>query len=575
MVSAAFPAQRAAAHTDACVGQGTMVTSAGLGLPGVWPQRSVTFSMVLSFGTCAATPGESMAGVLVGNCYAAWGTGTTSSGHPFRITWTGDTWVMGASFGVQVSPVAPTFAPMAPGVTSNAALVGAGDMSPDPTVPGSCFNATAQRFLVTGTWSAPLHPTPSPPPPPNYPPGAPTMVSPPAGHTFTFADTQQFTIQATDAEGDPYQGRIRVTDAATNLVVATYFTTRAPSGTPATAVAVPPLPAGSYTWVADATDDLTPTSGYGSASGPRAFSVTGPPLPPRYPSDDCAAGTTYEDGYVGGVYTRLRTTQVAPGTTAVCFRAETGGLGLGGKVTFAGGSTPSPTAPSVDGDASACATTSGNDLPPPHPVFSGSLGDPADPSTYVPFAVDLYASASYGGVCLTVGTTGRRVLVPVPQTGAPPAVTFELDAPATHLPAPTPNGGSASGACQSATTGTTTRHVNANGALGGTWLHTWQEPSGTVHVCVRALGTGGRLTVNSPGGGPTPTVATSLTDTSACTLRVAGIDTPTTVEVRRSASLTDPSAVSFCVVAGTTRARVTVGASGSASVPPPTWTPDS
>ncbi|HVF73690.1 MAG TPA: hypothetical protein VM938_01470 [Acidimicrobiales bacterium] len=536
--------------------------------------------MVFStFGVCAQQVTESMSGVLTGNCWNATGMGVTYRGHTFRLLWEGNTWVMAVGTNGATVPTPTLHTPL----TDNSALVGTGDIMNDVTHSGSCFSNTATRFLLTGSWAAPLHPSPAPaPPPPNYPPGVPTLVSPPAGHAFAPTDTQQFVIQATDPESDRYTGRIRVTDTATNLVVGTYFTPQAASGAEATAPAVPPLPPGSYTWVADATDDVSPT-GYGPASAPRTLTVTSPvpPLPPPpvpYPSETCAGGTVHEDGFVGSAYTRLHSVQPSPGTTAVCFRSEVGGLGIGGKVTFASGNTAAPAVPSTDTSASLCATTSGNAIPPPHPVFSGSLGDPADPTTYVPFSADLFASASEGWLCLTAGSVSRRVVVPVPHTGTPPSVTFATDGTTSRLPSSTVNTSPTSGACQGATTGSKAEYANLTGAFGRTWLHTWQESATRAHVCIRTQGsatTGGRLTIDTTGsGGVSPVFSTSATDTSACTLRVAGVDTPTTAEVRRSASLTDTSGVSFCVVAGSTRVRVTLGAAGSPTPPQATWTAD-
>lgn len=568
-----LPARPASAHYDACTGFGEMQTSWGFGLPGLSLPVTANFWFSMNAGACVSGGFATATGVLWGWCGLASGWGVTNAGHQFTFNWTGTTWTMGSPLYLQQSTLP------SPGIWNipTGDDVGTGDVEEDPFDVGSCFNQTATRFLVNGTWvgTGLSH---GPPPPTNDPPYAPSQLAPAAGHVFGTADTQRFTIQTSDPEGDSYQGRIRVTNTTTNLDVGTYFTERVASGQSASVTAVPPLPPGEYTWVADASDDLAPTT-FGPASTSRSFTVDGPPPPPPvYPSDDCVGGTTYADGFVEGTYFKLLTKSPTAGTTWVCFRGEAGGVGLGGKVTFASPSTGVPGMPSVTDNGAACTSMSGNSLPPPHPTVSGSIGDPGDPSTYVPFTADVFASADRAAVCVSVGATGRQVIVPIPKTGTPPSVTFAQDGIDPHRPTPTDNPSPVSGSCQAAATGTKTEHANVVTPLETVWLHTWQESATKTHVCVRAQGTatnGGRFTVDTTGSGaPSPVTTTSTTDTTPCALRIAGVDTPTTVDVRRSTSLTDTSGVSFCVIVGATKVRVTVGATGSAGVPQTTWTPD-
>ena len=564
--SLAAPPPAADAHTDVCAGQGTMVTGAPFyypGLSGPIPTgTNAPFSFSLStIGLCAFSfSSESMTGVLTGWCGAATGYGVTSSGHYFRFDWLGDEWTM---------------TPISPSIGLDYHLIGSGTMEPDILSGESCFSFGADRFLTTGTWASPLH---AETPPPNYPPNAPTQVSPPSGEDWTATEAQVFTIQTTDPESNPYLGRIQVRSASTGALAATYYASPASSGSQATAPALPPLPPGNYTWSADATDDLSPLGEFGSSSASRTLTVAGGSSG-DYPSDDClVGGTVLADGFVAGTYVRLHTKQPDAATTWVCYRTEVGAVRQGGKVIVSSGSPSTPVAPSVDDSAGACVTTPGNLVPGPHPLLSGSVGDPGDPSTYVPFATDIHVSGASAWLCLSAGSVGKRVVVPVPQTGTPPSFLHQVDATASHVPVPPDNPSNVSGTCQSATTGTKAEYAAVRSAAGGLWLHTWQETANRIHICFRSQGTavtGGRFTVDTTGsGGPTPVLTTSTTDTAPCTLRIAGIDSPTTVDLRRSTSPTDTSGVSYCVIVGTTKVRVTVGATGSATPPQTTLTPD-
>lgn len=414
---------------------------------------------------------------------------------------------------------------------------------------------------------------------PNDPPAAPTLLSPLAGHQFAGTATPAFTIQAVDPDGDSYVGRIRVRSGG--ITVATYFTAPTPSGANATATGSP-LPGGLYEWSADATDNAhAATATFGPASAWRPFTVQNVPTPADgtgFPSDDCVGGAVLTDTFAGSTYTRIHSKQPDPSTTWVCYRTEGAGVTLGGKLVVTSPGATSPGVPSTDANAGVCASRPGNLVPGPHPTLAGSVGDPADPSTYVPFFADVHATTSAATLCLSVGTTGRQVTVPVPQAGTPPSVTMFSDEAGVHRPSSPVNSAPVSGACQAATTGVRSEYVNSTGASGQVWLHTWEETPTRTHVCVRMAGVttaGGRLTVDTTGvPGATPYLTTSTTDTAACALRVAGIDSPTTVELRRSTSVTDPSGVSFCVVVGGTKVRVTTGVAGSATPPQATWTPD-
>jgi hypothetical protein len=101
----------------------------------------------------------------------------------------------------------------------------------------------------------------------NRPPGTPLRVSPADGHRFKHGEAQRFTVAVFDPDLDPYTARVTVRDADTQAVEFQGDTHAAPSGVQATAVAAPPLPPGTYTWSARATDVR-------GAVGPESASAT-------------------------------------------------------------------------------------------------------------------------------------------------------------------------------------------------------------------------------------------------------------------------------------------------------------
>ncbi len=314
----------------------------------------------------------------------------------------------------------------------------------------------------------------------------------------------------------------------------------------------------------------------GLASAPAAAS--------SFPSDDCdvAGSTVVVDGSAAGFYARLRFYQPDPQDLWVCFRADNGGrLEQGGKLVISSMPNTSPLpVPQVDPSWQSCPTTGSMDAL-PHPLLSASLGDPSNPATYETFYADDYLTNSQAAICFSVtngggATAQKRLLVPLPLTGVP-SVTFLSDPPGVHIPPPTPAPpGLPSSTCENGTGGVLTQLVNEN--VGGiqTWFYVWQESNTRIDVCVRTEGAvpiGGRLTVDaSRVPGLTPTLATSPSDMTPCTMLLAHLDSPIFVDVRQSPLGTNPA--SLCLTVGTTAERVTVGTSGSLTPPDVTWTQD-
>ena len=134
-------------------------------------------------------------------------------------------------------------------------------------------------------------------------------------------------------------------------------------------------------------------------------------------SGTCTGGTVVQDGYVQGVYVKLRYQQ-APGdpeTTWVCYRvARSSPLSFGGRLDITVHGTV--TNQLIDGNTSACTQT----------LLAGSLGSD-------PWRVAYEPSDSHVAVCLEDGDTlAARAVVPLPS--GPPSVVAREDDPSPPMP---------------------------------------------------------------------------------------------------------------------------------------------
>lgn len=301
-------------------------------------------------------------------------------------------------------------------------------------------------------------------------------------------------------------------------------------------------------------------------------SLAAPGTASGYASDGCAGGTEIVDGFAGSTYVQVHAIRADSRTTWVCVRANSPSQNLGGRFSVTDAATGSPEPPTADGDVGACATSPGNAIPGQHPIEAGSVGDPSDPSTYVPFVVDAYATIGEAWICLGIGAFRQRVVVPAAGL-SPPVVTFTPDRSGNHVPEATLVG-TPSETCQ-AGGGESGRLVDLTVAGTSARLHTWQPSASVVKLCARVDGvvmTGGMLTVDTTlDDGVLPSVTTSTTDLGQCTLSVVKFDGPG-IEIRRSATGALPA--SMCIVAGTTRLRVTVSTGDGPPSVPAAWTPD-
>lgn len=153
------------------------------------------------------------------------------------------------------------------------------------------------------------------------------------------------------------------------------------------------------------------------------------------PSDDCSGDGTQDVAYIRWSFADhlvVQQTPVDASTSWICVHAGLwgtnllGNVGMGGKLVVTGiGLTPT-----IDADVSACPQSSD--------VVAGQLGDPSNPSTYVPYRVATTFASSTLTVCVVLGPTRLRMTYPV-VTGVP-TVNFEPD-PDTSPTPPAPEDG--------------------------------------------------------------------------------------------------------------------------------------
>lgn len=164
------------------------------------------------------------------------------------------------------------------------------------------------------------------------PPTAPTPVAPPNGGQINGGPGQLFTVRATDPDGGFYTATI--TAAGTNTlgtsVTRTFRTSVGPSGSEVTGTPPQPLPAGSYTWSAVATDvdpttstiAVTPTTDVnpkvGSDSPPSAVWTVEVKSPANIGAGQVSGEVTYTNpGGLPGALSPCAETTFDIGTTVV------------------------------------------------------------------------------------------------------------------------------------------------------------------------------------------------------------------------------------------------------------------
>jgi hypothetical protein len=313
-------------------------------------------------------------------------------------------------------------------------------------------------------------------------------------------------------------------------------------------------------------------SSYGTGDPPPNVQVTSNQVSVAWvptPSDACGASQVVVfDGYIGASYLRIRAL-ISGSQTVVCYRAAEAATGsIGGNISI---STPVPQVgvPTTDNNYQACQAAGSA------PLVAGTvLGQPV--------YVDTYTSTGAAWVCLQLGPLQERIIAPVSPSATPSATETADPAGLTSPPPVAGPLGYPSGTCQSSGGPASTQLLDAN--VGGTqaWLSTWQVSSSQVDVCARVAGAtavGALITLTIPpvpglpsGGGLQPVFGTSSSVSPSCTTVVAQFTSPTFALLSTSApNQVNPAVV--CVGLGTVVESVTVGFTGSPTVPPPPAVP--
>jgi hypothetical protein len=275
-------------------------------------------------------------------------------------------------------------------------------------------------------------------------------------------------------------------------------------------------------------------------------------------SDDCAGGTTVVDTFTFQHYVAVHTASPDPATWWTCVRIDASPTGAGGKFAITLPSGTLPGVPYTDSNAGACTTTAGNQLPGAHPIESGALGDPSDP-TYTQFLLDAYLGSTEAWVCVRAGAVQVRVVVPLDANVAP-AVSFTADPIGEHAPPAPVSPGLWSSACgqNAAADGV----VLFNGTIGTTYVLLAARSVGigtSPELCVRVDGpvhNGGILVVY-----PSHVVSGALAAVKvnggpgSCSVIVASLTNPDVV-VSRSPTGTLPA--SICLTTGGTTVRLSL-----------------
>jgi hypothetical protein len=287
------------------------------------------------------------------------------------------------------------------------------------------------------------------------------------------------------------------------------------------------------------------------------------------PSQACYGGQVVVfDGYIGGNYLGIRALTTGS-QTLICYRVVSAATGdVGGNISIA---TPMPQVgtPTTDTNYQACQAAGSS------PLVSGIfLGQPLYLATY--------SSTNAAWVCLQAGPVQERIVAPVSVSGTP-SVTPTSNPAGIFVPPPAAGpSGFPSTTCQSSGGTASTQLLDAN--VGGiqAWLSAWQVSSTQIDVCARIAGpsaAGALITLTAPpapslpsGVGLQPVFGTSGSASPACTTVIAQFTAPTFALLSTSApNRVNPAVV--CVGLASVVESVTVGVTGSPTLPPPPVVP--
>ena len=281
-------------------------------------------------------------------------------------------------------------------------------------------------------------------------------------------------------------------------------------------------------------------------------------------------------GYVGDVFVNVSYHQSDTGTS-VCYRVDDGKGNNHGGIYTINDPEVAVGVPRTDGSYLACSTTPSNTAPGPHPALNGTIAGQ-------PVHADSWSGAGEAWVCLRIGATALRVIVPS-QSVRPPTVTFEPDTALRPPPESAP--GYPSDDCQGpgeiralnvrvAATGSTLP-VDSTGMR--FYLAAKQTGPSTMIVCYRRgtsvingtfrYGYGGRVNIDTGRVDVRPVVEIGQ-DIAPCGQGLIDLDAPD----RIYAGFTTSLPLNVCVQAGDLARRLTVSTTGGVAVPTVTVTQD-
>lgn len=430
------------------------------------------------------------------------------------------------------SPVAFTSAPAPSGATAVA-------VPPTSLPPGAyswrataCVSAAAE---TCGDWSDPIDFSVAGQTA-NAAPGSVSLLAPEADAIFAAGERQDFTVQASDPDGEPVTVELRFRRALDGRLMPQR--TAVPvtaTGTAIATLATDPLPPGAYIVSAQAFDAR---GGVGVASEfPFGVAATGPATP-------CDGVEPLVDGWFGDHYLRFAHAQDGD-TGYLCLRSAGGAEPLGGWVRAETASGASP------GAAAACPLP-GDDTALPFPLVDTGEG---------PERVEAWArrTGTTVTVCLRVTAAGGALLDTsmslVPPTGTTLGdLSFVPEAPDSWtVPAPeSPSAGLPSSACQESADGTLVRVMNAQVDGRRLALHRLSGADQQQLLCARVEGdqSAGLVVSVVDATGVTTLVTNKPADdeTSPCTVPALHENQPIITRLAHTSPSADP--VGICLYAG-------------------------
>jgi hypothetical protein len=244
-------------------------------------------------------------------------------------------------------------------------------------------------------------------------------------------------------------------------------------------------------------------------------------------SESCTTGaSSLHDGFLANrsVFFRVatKTDPANPSNTWLCYRIKVADqYDEGARVEVNPNTNVGTPRVATDTNSQACATASGNLIPPPHPIEQGQI-------LGTPFYIDANATLLPGAwLCLEVGGLKQRLIAELPGLDIADADVNIDPAPPAPVDTTPPPVGKASTACSTGELGAPNELINLHLQGRDVFLYTAQPNATTMHVCARISGPqsgGARLSVN---GAPDQIVRIETSsDVTPCTQAIVTLSNP-------------------------------------------------